>query len=144
MRQRSSSMPRVSSACQGRDGRSPALIPKVLICAAAAPSPGSISRRPSPIFPQCKNPLLHLLSRRDIATHHPSLKGLRALREPACGDNVIADGRASDRAAAFLPAVVARNTQNQPGGRAVLATFAATGFAGGVVGQFSFSMAGRA
>ncbi|MGH7034883.1 MAG: hypothetical protein ACREFL_14220, partial [Stellaceae bacterium] len=85
-----------------------------------------------------------LHSRRDIATHHPSLEGLRALRDAACSDNVIEDGRASDRAAAFLPAVVARNTQNQPGGRAVLATSAATGLAGGVVVQFPLSKAGRA
>jgi hypothetical protein len=66
------------------------------------------------------------------------------LREAACSDNVIADGGASDRAAALSPAVVARNIQNQPGGRAVLATFAATGFAGGAIVQFPFSMAGRA
>jgi hypothetical protein len=65
------------------------------------------------------------------------------LHEAPCSDNVIADGQASDRAA-LLPAVVARNTQNQPGGRAVLATFVATGLAGGTVVQFTFSMAGRA
>src|SRR5512146_2485324 len=117
MRRRSTSMQRACSAARKRGGKSPASIPRAAICAAAVRSPDSISRRRSPIFPQCKNPLLHLHNRRDIATHHPSFKGLRALREAACSDNVTADGGASDRAAALSPAEVARNTQNQPGGR---------------------------
>jgi len=54
------------------------------------------------------------------------------------------DGWAGDRGAVLLPAAVARNTQNHPGGRAVLAIFVATGFAGGFFNQFHFSMAGRA